>query len=404
LLIAVLVFALIKPDSLTYLGFAWLDTALIATDVILAVTLAGGALLGVYRPSIVSVGVGVFFATLAASTVLNSGNLAVLTQMAGPAVAACLMTDWGIQRHPNQFLSGAAIGLLALYGANLASILLYYPEGMYRTSWVQGDTYLMGFDNAMVYALVPMMMYALLRSRVALGRALGFVSIAAIVVSVVSVFYVRSGAGMVQVVVFIALVTLGRVWPLPSLFRGILPLVWLAGASLIVALRGQGIVPSWLLDALGKDSTLTNRTGLWDYALALAERNPISGVGVGEPVVSPSGHVYPHAHSLLADTVFTGGLVAVIALLMLIFIIAHRLSTGPSGPIASTIAASVFALLLGEAANSMQFKALFWATLAMAAYIPELSQRALQATSSGIPAHGQLTLPLGERITQRALG
>ncbi len=373
LLVAVLVFALIKPDSLVYLGFGWLDTLLIATDVLLAIGLLIAALRGVYRPSSVTLTVALLFLALAVSTTLSGGSTTVLIQMAGPGLAACLLTDWGIQNRMRAFLSGATIGLLALFGANLLTILLYYPEGMYRTAWVQGDTYLMGFDNAMVYSLIPLMMYALLRSRLLHGTALDLVAVSAIGVAIVSVFYVKSGAGMVQVSIFLAIVVVSLIWPLHAALRASLPVVWLIGAGLVVLFRSSSVVPTWLLDVLGKDSTLTSRTSLWDYALGVIERNPLIGVGLGRGVVSATGHVYPHAHSLELDTLYTGGLVATVALILVIITVSVKLSKGPSGPASSIVTAAVFALLVGEAANSMQFKALFWATLATSAYLPQLS-------------------------------
>ncbi|WP_395690764.1 O-antigen ligase family protein [Nocardioides sp.] len=375
----VLILALCKPDSLTYLGLGWLDTLLVTLDVLLLVVMLAQLARGAFRASRVTKAIAFLFTVLAFSTVIHAGDLFLLAKMAGPAVAACLLTDYAVARNPLNFLRGAAGGLLLAFTANLFTIFLYYPEGMYSTSWVVGDTYLMGFDNAMIYNLLPLCVYALLWSLINRGRLISAVSVAAVLVSTVSVFYVQALSGMAQIIVMLLVLFFGAIgWIRPGL-RVIMLVMWCFLGTLIVLADRISFIPSELFARYGKDATLTGRTVLWHDAIEAFISSPLTGVGVGKNLIGRDWHIYPHPHSLIADTLYTMGLLGAIAFVLIIVNVARSLG-GPqqSTKAAAVIFAGVFALLVGDLVNSVQFKALFWATFALAPHAYRLSQLALR--------------------------
>jgi O-antigen ligase len=276
-------------------------------------------------------------------------------------------------RNPVNFIWGATVILTLAYGANLVTVFMYFPTGMYSTLWVEGDTYLMGFDNAMIYNLIPLCVYALLWSLMSKGKLLGPSSVMALGISVVSVYYVQSVSGIVELAIF-GMTLLAAIfgWVRPHA-RSVLLVGWFAIATIVVFIDQINFVPDSVFAYFGKDATLTGRTVLWHYAVEGFLSSPATGVGVGRAVLGRDGHVYPHAHSMVADTLYTSGLLGIIALGVVVLALARTFGRAGSDTLATSIVfAGVLAFLVGETANSAQFKALFWATMALAAHAPTI--------------------------------
>lgn len=85
-----------------------------------------------------------------------------------------------------------------------------------------------------------------------------------------------------------------------------------------------------LLNAIGKDSTLSDRTVLWNTAISLVLQHPVFGVGFQEtsgfiPHTNPYGTTYHHGHNELLQTWYEGGIVTVFLGFLMLFTVAHYL-------------------------------------------------------------------------------
>lgn len=368
----VIALALIKPDSLPYIGLGWLETILVSVDIAVLVCLVGAFILGKFRLSSITVAVTLYFCTLTLSTWLGTQDFGLLVRSAGPAVAACMLTDYAISRHPRSFLDGMTWGLLLVYVANFISILMFYPGGMYSTQLMVGGNYLMGFDNGITYGLLPMTVFAVLRSLVRTGRLLTPMSVGALVLTCTSVIYVTAASGIVAIATFILILIVansGRLGHgvLLTLFLG-----WLTSAILIVVTRHQDLIPANFTALFGKDATLTGRTVMWDYALEQVANHPFLGVGVGTWVLGPNG-AYHHPHSMLLDAVFKGGLIGGLAIAIVVLVVIRAGVAGPPSWAHTVIVSGTLALLVAEIANSAQYKALFWVVLTLLAHSARLA-------------------------------
>lgn len=368
--IFVLVFGLLKPDSLEYIGLAWLDSALVAVDVVALVLAALYALSRNIEVNRVTVAVLVMWLALGVFTALGSREWLEFVKIAGPASLACLLTDCFMQREPLRFLRVSAISLAILYTINLFTILLTYPDGLYSTEYVSGNCYFMGLDNGMPYGLIPMCGYAMLYCYKSLGKVIGPLSVYCFAVALVSVFYVQAVTGIISLLFFLALVPIANSKRFNRVISpGVMFFLFFVVTYLLVFLRVQNYFAGFIWDVFGKDATLTGRTYLWDYAIAQIWQSPFAGTGATiRAVAGTNGHFYPHPHCLVLDLLLKGGIPMLVAFMAMLweFHISYR--RAPADLSRAIVLCCVAALLLGEITGSTQFKALFWGSFALIAY------------------------------------
>lgn len=316
---------------------------------------------------------------LSLSTIIVSHDYFTLVKIAGPATAICMFTDFAMQRRPEIYLKASFILLCTLYTLNFITILIYYPKGMYQTDYVIGDTYLMGFDNNMIYNMLPMCCFAYLYSYIFKSKIFSKISIFTTGLMIISEIYVKSGSGVIQSVLFVLLVIcINKNW-----FTCIIKPIFIfgffyIGTYLITIWRIQNYFANFIVGVLGKDVTMTGRTYLWDYAISVIKSNPIVGIGAsGRTVLGINGHLYPHPHCLLLDFVYKGGIMMLICFIVLTFVFIYKYKYAPSTVVRKIILVTLFAFLIGEMVNSTQYKIFFWATFVLIGYVNkiELLQR-----------------------------
>lgn len=376
---SIVIFSLLKPDSLSYIGLSWLDSLLIVFDAFIFISLGLLLLGGKYKISIISICIIFIFMALSLSTIIVSHDYFTLIKIAGPATAICLFTDYAMQRRPKEYLKASLVLLCTLYTLNFITILLYYPKGMYRTDYVIGDTYLMGFDNNMIYNMLPMCCYAYLYSYISKKRIFSKISIFATGLMIISEIYVKSGSGVIQSAILVLLVICINRKCFIHIIKPIYVFVFFyIGTYLITIWRIQNYFADFIVGVLGKDVTMTGRTYLWDYAISVIKSNPIIGIGASErTVLGVNGHLYPHPHCLLLDFVYKGGILMLICFFILTFVFIYKYKQACSTIVRKIILITLFAFLIGEMVNSTQYKIFFWATFVLIGYVNkiELLQR-----------------------------
>jgi exopolysaccharide production protein ExoQ len=190
-----------------------------------------------------------------------------------------------------------------------------------RIQGIMGNSDLLGF-----VALLGVLVFAVEFASRSIHRA---VSAAFLVVAVLDIVLTRSAtvyiAGAVVVVAAIVLVIIRRTsTPRARRTAGILSLVViLIGAAGVVVLRGP------ILRVLGKTSTFTGRTGIWDAVIKIAQQRPVAGwgwLGYWPPHVAPydqavfriKGVQYLQAHDAWLDVWVQLGFIGVIVFAALV--------------------------------------------------------------------------------------
>lgn len=305
-------------------------------------------------------------------TVLYSNNLFSWVKVAGPAIAICLLTDKEMQNSNNVYFEGMFWILAICYLLNLFSIIIYYPEGMYRLEKVVGDLYLMGYDNSMIYNLLPLCGVSFILSYKKYGKLITKYSIFALAITFISEFWVMSASGVLQILFFVMLLYMLR-----KESKIITPvfIFWLFFIiSIAINIFSIQNAFSWLIvDILNKDLTLTRRTFLWEYAMQVIAKNPVIGIGFGEKnIMGIYEREYSHPHSMLLDILVKGGVVLMTIFILILNNFTKKFKKSKNLIIKNIIFLVIAVFLIGEVVNSVQYKVFFWSFLVLIEYTEKI--------------------------------
>lgn len=369
--IAISMIALVKPDSLEFIGLGWLDTFLIIFDVGLLLWL----LLEIehYCVSKQTFMIIIMYLVLALSTVIHQGDYLFLIKTIGPTTACCLYTDYCMQKGSQKYIKTGMIVWEIVLTLNLISIVLF-PQGLYTNARGTGACWLLGFDNGFIYYLLPSIGYAMLYSKLYTGRIHSIHVVYNIVIAVMTELLVWSASGIVMLFVMLFCILANDI-PLvkrlvkPSLLIG----AFFIATYLVVFLRVIDKFEPLIVNVLHKDITLTGRTTLWDYAISVIKENLFLGIGQGGYTVIGRYNSYLHPHSLVLDLLYKGGVIMFGLFCFILYRFSNFTTKYLSMPSAKIILMVVASILFGEVANSTQYKPFFWSFTVMAFYIPQLS-------------------------------
>lgn len=183
---------------------------------------------------------------------------------------------------------------------NLITVI-YAPHGLYRlvqdSGWWTDACWFLGLRNGMTptYVLAAMLEYAnVVRAndkRPALARCIVFMLLATFSVYLISqstamISATSSSGGLMTIwVLVLACPLVGRIVPLRKVLTFKTAVIAnFAIAFLLVVVRFQNLFSYIIVDVLGKDLTLTNRTFIWDNALRAIHDNFLFGFGVEKGV------------------------------------------------------------------------------------------------------------------------
>lgn len=370
ILYSIVFFALIKPDSLEYLGFTWLSNTLIVLDIILMMLLTLMLIANKFKMSKMTLIIIIYFIIGMIPTIVHSNNLFSFIKVAGPGIAICLLTDFLIQKKEKIYFESIYYTLGIAYFLNFITIIKYYRVGMYQMDKVSGDLYLMGYDNGMIYNLLPLCGVSLILSYIKTGKLVSKTSMFAIILTVISEFFVGSASGIVEIVLFLFLAISINNSFVKKIMKPFIMFVNYFFMSIgINILRIQNIFEYLIVDVLKKDLTFTNRTILWDYAIKSIKQNPIIGIGYGENnIIGIYYRNYSHPHSMFLDILVKGGIILLAVFAYILIHFANIYKKSKNRIVKNIILAVITIFLIGEIVNSVQYKVFFWSFLVLIEY------------------------------------
>ncbi len=183
-------------------------------------------------------------------------------------------------------------------------------------------TYFIGGKNAIGIFLIPGGLLLLVNSFENYNKVNKYTLIA-FLICVLSVFIGASGTGIIVALSTIILLIFSmKVLPEKSLYLGIILFVYLLFLVISKTFFSSNV---WgiITGLLGKDSTLTSRTAIWDSLKNMLSVNYLLGVGRGAEINCLSSwgeyQVFSEAHNFILEIVMQGGFLGLIIFGVLFF-------------------------------------------------------------------------------------
>lgn len=296
----------LKPNSM---GVLWPESALLfnAGRIASALIIIFLFFLEKRIPSFPIWVLGVLQGWILITTYLNGGNVysAGISMVSVLTVAAA--TDI-LSVRPWEFIRGLMLNLELLMYTNFLTVILYYPNGLYRDAVYGNRCYFLGYHNSFFqYALIAICvswLYVYFTGR----KLRSFCLIAVSYASILITWSATSVTVLIMVTLFMFLPSQRlRDWiTFPKIFVGTL-----AADIFITIFRVMdrvSLVAWWIEAVLKKQVTLSGRTYIWDKFYRLFFAHPILGYGAGEHIYIFSS--FMGTHNQYFEFLHQGGVIA----------------------------------------------------------------------------------------------
>lgn len=195
------------------------------------------------------------------------------------AIGFTLLVLLGLNGNKKSFLDNLSLIMCFACVANYV-LLLCYPDGV--VSDANGSLWLFGIRTGFALVLVPSMCVSVLRDCICGRTTFSLRTIIVIAVAILSITNQWVATGIVELV-FIALLYIILSITNKINIRVIALIICITGVVIVVF--GPSSFMSGWLDLLGRDSTFTGRTEIWQSTIIDIAENPVYGLGGIEYVV-----------------------------------------------------------------------------------------------------------------------
>lgn len=348
-----LMFPHLKPPSLEYLAPA-LETAFdvgrtLSTGIILLLLLAERK-----KPSPALI----FFAAMelwiiATTAIFNSRYLAGALINCSSVVIVFAMIEYYSRKCPGKLLHALEANLGWILAVNLITVLVFFPEGIYKADGVHAD-YFLGQKNALITLILPACTVALLDF--CGGRRLrACVILAAGIIPILMVWCATSIVGLLLMglVLFLGLHGKNRMLRPSFIWGATLIADYLISVARI--LDRPGLLSRFITQVLHKNTTLTGRTKVWDAFYSYFFRRPITGYGF-RTYIQVRKETFFHAHNTYFQLLLMGGIIALLLFLLFNGAVLARVERLPASRVSvifTAVLAAVYVMHLAESENSI---------------------------------------------------
>lgn len=276
--------------------------------------------------SVVSFVIGIIEIYLIVITFMNDTDLKTAVINAFSVLSISLLFDYYSDDTDNFLVSQLLCFEIVIY-INLITEIMY-PETMYTVAYrnfVNYKNYFLGYYNNHTKYFIPALMIAALYVE-RTGKKLRAIFLTGTII--ISVVLVWSGGTLMTVFVMLALYILsGKGKIRINYFAGWITQVVFFFSIAILKLQ---YFLKWLIDGiLLKWGSIEGRIKMWDAVLELIAKNPIFGYGIttGDDMEARLGVLRGvHAHNLLMQVFYEGGLIYFILFIVLILFVGIKLS------------------------------------------------------------------------------
>ena len=259
-----------------------------------------------------------------------------------PLAVAVLIVGYARQRHMTDFL----IALLVVTGflsiCNTVSILAF-PDGFNFGGREPFNFF--GHKNSSIDIVLPSIVCSLLLDR-RKGRRLSARSVMFAAIGCVQFLVSYSATSVIAILFFFILLAVCRLPRIAPLINGLSLLGGYAvTVVLLMVVKVQELLAPILVGVLGKTTTFTLRTFVWEGVLSMMTPEHLL-LGYGASVrfsLFFNDYLYNNAHNFFLHVLVSGGLIGVVLYCILILLAANKMV---SSRVSSTIVLAAFGCLL----------------------------------------------------------
>lgn len=263
-----------------------------------------------------------FFVTIYLSTIISGENIFNAIQLSMYGLMPFLIF-WNYRAVGEKILGGIEIAFSILIILN-GIIMLVYPQGIYQTFSSNTETYyyLFGAKNQMVAPVLVGMCF-IIENSYQKNKRLTLSAVIKSGICIGEILVGGSGTGLATIIFIVIILAYQNVKKRninSTLSLCVVPFIFF----IVVILRMQNLFSFFIEGILNKSLDLSNRTYIWDAALASFIQNPLIGTGVSE---SMAGSVdlrleyterITFAHNAFLDILLIGGVVAMLFFILII--------------------------------------------------------------------------------------
>ena len=276
-------------------------------------------------------------------------------------LVVCAVIEIGTRRHARAVVRAMLLLDEALIGIH-AVTMLAFPGGLYGTPLQGMNNWFLGYRNSFIFYFAPALSLEFMIARSS-GRRLRFDLLLAVCLIAMAMGGSATGCICMALLAVLALTGLWKTRGFHS--------VTLAGAGLaafvaIVLLRLQGVFEP-VFTLLGRKSTFTGRTLIWDRTMEAIAASPLVGYGLQEEAVRAqvnqlSGGIT--AHNFLLEQTYCFGAIGLLLLgvflLIAIAVLYRHRAAMPSRALCLGLACFLTVMLMeGEINNVPMYSFLF---------------------------------------------
>lgn len=257
-------------------------------------------------------------------------------------LAVAMLIDF-FSVYVKSLLHGLLLDMEFLIYINLMSVLLYYPNGIYRSAIRSNVCYFLGYHNSFIIYVLPAILIAVMYMRMIdrNGRP-----IALIVAGILSIVITWSATSICGLLIFAAILLLSRTVVNKWITY---PVIFASTVTVDVLISVFRVMDRILLftvfieSFLRKSVTLTGRIHLWDSFYQRFFDSPWIGYGKGSESIVGTGL---SAHNQWFQFLLEGGIVGLIIFLVFNLIIGKQLMQYKNSSFSSIFYASFAALYI----------------------------------------------------------
>lgn len=286
-------------------------------------------------------------------TALNNPSRFLASVINGSAIiAVSMLIGYYANNNPIALLKALMANFEWVIYANLIT-QIFFPEGLYQ---IRGNPcYFLGLYNCIIFYILPVGIIAYLYY-LCLGKS--FRPFLLVSVSLVSIIIKWSATSVVGLIAMTIVLLFLRIRKNRDKFK--LIHIWIISIVIDLLITVVRIMDTFaplrnfIVNFLGKNTTLTGRTYIWDQAMLYWAHSPVLGNGYATTL--PFGNSYAnHAHNAYLQYLLISGVIGLSIFIIYNFVVLrnfdHNCGTSKSGIIIKASFAMLFITFISEACN-----------------------------------------------------